>query len=324
MIYVFLLSYILSKEQGVLPEKFKLNNNFDWRVTGAAIVVPAVLIFVLHYPALKQFHTIEKSRTASTPQSSIQQMQKLESNNFIFDHAQIGREYSEIMIRSIGARIQNDQLYDELSEKAEDAYNKSIARHPKRGEYHLHLGEVYVMHAVATGGKITDKQIEPINKARELMPERIDPKLSIVDIVEINEGLDKAIEMTIELHKLTTSNRWVSWTLAVLYLKNNQTDVGAPYALEAVKDSAHPNSSIELMRFFNYYVDKNEIKNAIRFVVRAIEVEPTNHDLLPQLAAAYAANGQTEKAIETAEKYIEKNPSEKESGKAFINQLLNK
>ena len=52
-----------------------------------------------------------------------------------------------------------------------------------------------------------------------------------------------------------------------------------------------------------------------------IKIEPDNLALLPNLATAYALSGQKEKAIETANLLLEKDPNSKPMVDAFIQSL---
>ncbi len=324
ILYSLFVAYLLSLEQSNKDEHQELKIYPNKIIIILSIAFPMLIFSGYHLQSLREFYSIEQSRNAKTPQESIKKMSISESNYFNFDEAARAAEYSDMMIRSVGVRMLNDELYNQILEKAEKSYNKALYRHSKRGEFYFQLGNVYMMHALATGIQISEQKIEYINKAIELMPGRIEPKITLVNILDINGQREEAIKKAQVILSEAPNSKKITWTIAILYLKDDQTDEAAKYALQALRQGVLPNSSIELMRFFDYYVDKNEIGKAIGFVQRAIEVEPNNNTLMPKLAAAYAANGQTEKAIETAREFIKKNPSEKEGGEAFISQLLNK
>jgi O-antigen ligase/tetratricopeptide (TPR) repeat protein len=324
IMFSLFVAYLLSFEQD-----FKKTHSLTGLSAGKSVLIssvlfPVILICIFHQGVIADLHSIEKSKKAPTTQLSLEQISRSQKTWFHFDNAAIAAEYSDIMVSGIGSRVSNEELYNKLLLGAEQYYKSAIRQHPNRGELYYHLSRAYMMRALATGGVVNDKEIKYLEKAIELMPERIEPRIVGVDILDINGNREGAIVEAHNIYNQTPLNPNASWTLAVLYLKDGDDNKAAQYGLEALDNGISPNSSIELMHFFNYYIDKNELNTAVRFVKRAIETESQNLQLLTQLAATYAANGQTEKAIETAKKYIEKNPSEKESGQAFINQLLNK
>ena len=99
------------------------------------------------------------------------------------------------------------------------------------------------------------------------------------------------------------------------------TDKAAKLGLMALKSNIILKRKDSLNWLVEYLIKQNDYENVIVVYDKMIKIEPDNLALLPNLATAYALSGQKEKAIETDNLLLEKDPNSKPMVDAFIQSL---
>jgi tetratricopeptide (TPR) repeat protein len=111
------------------------------------------------------------------------------------------------------------------------------------------------------------------------------------------------------------------WFAGINYLNFNYINEGLSYINQALDRGYVPSSVEQAMSMINYAAQTKDYQTIVRLYNIVINIDPNNPQNYANLATTYALMGNKEKAIESAKKAAEFDPSYKAESDSFIQQV---
>ncbi|MCX6714631.1 MAG: O-antigen ligase family protein [Candidatus Uhrbacteria bacterium] len=278
------------------------------------------LLFAFYVPTYSFFAEIAKANDQSDEIKRFSILQAIPRDEFMYDRNALGKLYyngGKTLYNKVGG-TQDVKNYIGVGLQE---YAQIVKDHPLRGEYWFPKADLGLMRAFVFKQPVDEETKFAIEKTLELTPTRTEPYLVKATEMEMEGDLQGAITMLEGIHaKIPDSNKLL-WTMSVLYAKLGKDDLSAQYGYQSI-DLGLPVAGVQsILDLVNYFADKHDYEKVIVLYKRAVHIFPESVDLYANLAAAYAANGQTPEAIDTARKYEQLKPEVKTDTDAFIRSL---
>ncbi len=289
-------------------------------------IIPVTIFFAFIAPTVRQFYFTSAAEYAPNREQAFTALEAIRHQSFIFDVRMLTLSYSSLLNHELGNAQQETDLSRRISTSAIDVAKQTIALHPLRANDWYTYSLILFLEANAQIGsenitQRTNDMIEIANHAIELAPARIEALVSLANMYELNGDSKKAIELSEKAVAVAPNNADALWTLSLLYAKSNRFDEAAPLAMKSIEYGVSLNNSQAINWLINYEIEQKNTNAVVFLYEKSVSIEPTNFELLPKLAAAYAMNREYDQAITTAEKYKTVHPAAADGVNAFIQQV---
>ena len=213
---------------------------------------------------------------------------------------------TELAVR-VAALLTRDDDYPSAIDVLKDA----VKVHPKAPEPYLELAFIYAKYL-----KKVDQAIEFANKAIELDPLRIDGYQRLFEI-HLTAGDEKRAVETLDRAAKMPSEDPIFWArLGRLYgsviLKPDAKPVPEQIARlnDVFKKAAAKgqNDAAVLKEVGDYFASTQQIKEALPFYLRVLELQPDDANVREKLATGFVLTNQRARAVETLEAIIQEHP----------------
>jgi tetratricopeptide (TPR) repeat protein len=213
---------------------------------------------------------------------------------------------TELAVR-VAALLTRDDDYP----SAIDVLKDVVKVHPKAPEPYLELAFIYVKYL-----KKVDQAIEFANKAIGLDPLRIDGYQRLFEI-HLTAGDEKRAIETLDRAAKLPSDDPIFWArLGRLYgsviLKPDAKPVPEQIARlnDVFKKAAAKgqNDAAVLKEVGDYFASTQQIKEALPFYLRVLELQPDDANVREKLATGFVLTNQRARAVETLEAIIQEHP----------------
>jgi tetratricopeptide (TPR) repeat protein len=213
---------------------------------------------------------------------------------------------TELAVR-VAALLTRDDDYP----SAIDVLKDVVKVHPKAPEPYLELAFIYAKYL-----KKVDQAIEFANKAIGLDPLRIDGYQRLFEIHLIAGDEKRAIETLDRAAKLPSDDPIFWARLGRLYgsviLKPDAKPVPEQIARlnDVFKKAAAKgqNDAAVLKEVGDYFASTQQIKEALPFYLRVLELQPDDANVREKLATGFVLTNQRARAVETLEAIIQEHP----------------
>ena len=218
---------------------------------------------------------------------------------------------TELAVR-VAALLTRDDDYPSAIDVLKDA----VKVHPKAPEPYLELAFIYAKYL-----KKVDQAIEFANKAIGLDPLRIDGYQRLFEI-HLTAGDEKRAIETLDRAAKLPSDDPIFWArLGRLYgsviLKPDAKPVPEQIARlnDVFKKAAAKgqNDAAVLKEVGDYFASTQQIKEALPFYLRVLELQPDDANAREKLATGFVLTNQRARAVETLEAIIQEHPEKYQS-----------
>jgi tetratricopeptide (TPR) repeat protein len=212
----------------------------------------------------------------------------------------------ELAVR-VAALLSHNDDYPEAIDVLKDA----VKARPNAPEPYLELAFVYAKYL-----KKLDQAVDFANKGIALDPKKIDGYQRLFEIALVAGNEKKALETLDRANKIQTDDP-IFWTkLGRLYssviLRPDSTPTPEQLALlNAVFNKAATNgndNAVVLKEVGDYFASTQQIKEALPFYLRVLELQPDDAGVREKLATGFVLTNQRSRAIETLETIIKEHP----------------
>jgi len=212
----------------------------------------------------------------------------------------------ELAVR-VAALLTRDDDYPSAIDVLKDA----VKVHPKAPEPYLELAFIYAKYL-----KKVDQAIEFANKAIALDPQKIDGYQRLFEI-HLTAGDEKRAVETLDRAAKTPNDDPIFWArLGRLYgsvvLKPDAKPVPEQIAHlnDVFKKAAAKgqNDAAVLKEVGDYFASTQQIKEALPFYLRVLELQPDDANVREKLATGFVLTNQRARAVETLEAIIQEHP----------------
>jgi O-antigen ligase len=290
----------------------------------AGLGVFCIWIFFL-FPtaqAFKLLHTANEN-TGVNNQRTYESLNNAKNLPFVYDLERIGKYLITLHKNELGSSNPSLILNKQIADTSLEVQNKLSKIHPQKA---------YVWYLYATSLNLSaytyqtpnsETSFEIANKVIQLAPNRSEGFVTLSNLYDTNGDLNKATFYAKQAVEIAPTDAETLWNLAYIYLKQEKIQLAAEVGLKSVQNGLKPTSIESFNWLINYFIKEKNHATVVYLYERALLIYPNNIQLLPKLAAAYAINNQTEKAIEIANKLKEKDPSSTTEVDAFIRSIKN-
>ena len=320
VVFFFFLAFVSFSESEKKPETSSINQkkHFAWILC----FIPISVFILYTIPTMKEFYAIKPTLEISPDRAkAFQALEKIRQQSFIYDTGFLANTYQKLLNLELSANKKNTPLSDQIFEAIKETFPIALTREPLRTNYWYLYSISYMLNATASGTKVPPEGFNIAEHAFNLAPNRIEALDSLANMYDINGDDEKALALIEQASINAPNNPELLWTFALFYLKQNQKEKAVDVAMKSLEYELQLNNSIGLNWLINYFVEKNDHKKVVYLYKKAVKFEPQNFELLPKLAAAYANNGQKEKAIETANLLLQHDPKSRQEVEMFIQSL---
>ena len=319
--FVVFVGYVTSQSPAQkMVSKNNLLSKFS-SVVWITAVIPIVIFFSWIVPTAKLFFNTLIAEQSQNREDGFAALEAIKRQSFIYDISLLAQSYNTILNHELGSAQHETDLSRRIGASAVETAKQAVALHPHRANDWYNYSIILFLQATAKQTPVSDAAIAIANHTIELAPARIEALVSLANMYDLNGDSAKAMELAQKAVAVAPLNAEALWTLSLLYVKADKRDEAAPLALRSIQQKVSLNKADALNWLINYYVDKKDTAAVVTLYEKSVLIEPTNSELLPKLAAAYAMNHQNDKAIATAEKYKTANPAAAAGVDAFIQTL---
>lgn len=321
-VFSYFLAYVISFDStlaiSVHAEKRKPCIAWTMLIIFCVLYGVYVLRFVIPTNAYFRLLSVANQQTNSVKKLDI--MKRFEKFDFIFDRDPLAKMY-HTSAKTYYDKEGNTPVVQEYIQSSIYQYDRLLEIHPKRGEFWYQRADMGLMLAFLKKAD-PDKQTKiAIEKAIEFTPARTEPYIVKATELEMAGKIPEGIQLLENIRQKIPNSNKLLWTLSILYIKNGEEVKGAELGYQAIVMGLKVSGVQSILDLINYYVEQRDYLKVTTLYKHAISLFPKQIDLYANLAAAYAANGQIEEAIEAATKYAELNPQAKAETEAFIQSL---
>ncbi|OGL97443.1 hypothetical protein A2318_03505 [Candidatus Uhrbacteria bacterium RIFOXYB2_FULL_45_11] len=321
--FAFFIAYVTHLDSD-FDQKIDVTFLRSKRMRSVLLSVFSVLIvwFCVQYvfPTYTYFSTLANADREANVVKRFALLKSINQDAFIYDYNPLGKSF-----HSTGKMIYNKdgatQMAKEYVQSALETYDVLLNIHPKRGEFWYQRADMGLMKAFMSKSPIDEATKIAVEKAVGFTPTRTEPYLVKATQLELEGKIPEAIDMLEEILLKIPDSSKLLWTLSVLYGKQGNDAKFAEFGYKAIDSGLKVAGVQSILDLVNYFAAQREYKKVIRLYQQAIVMFPDEVQLYANLAAAYAADGQIEKAIEAAQKLKQLKPENAAGVNEFIESL---
>lgn len=306
----------------VNPEPLRQGSRVARVLPFLAVIVPIGLGLLFLLPAVKQFYLFGQVLTQDqgNPQAQANHLEEVSRMPFIYDRALLANLTSDTFDQEL-AIAGNTALAQTLFLISQDAYQHTLTRHPNRAYSWYRSARLFFSQAVATGERVPEQAFTLVREAIRLAPTRVEALIVLSNMYAWNGELVQANETIDQALRLAPNHPDALFTLALVKAQEGDIAQAAPLAVQSLKNKAQLTNADALNWVINYYVEQGDTATVVYLYETAVATDSQDAQWLPKLAAAYAANGQIQEALETALTYGQLHPEEAAAVEAFLKSL---
>lgn len=286
-------------------------------------ILPLSVFFLLILPITRQFHQTTTSYTLADRKKMFQQLETIRRQPFVFDTSMLTRSYYTLLNQELGTTRTDASFLNLLTQSAIASAKQNLDQHPLRANDWYLYTNILALDAQIKNIPVASEAFTSAERTIALAPARVEALVALANIYNLNGDETKAIELAQKALLIAPKNADASWMLANFYLKTKTMEDALPFGINALKNGVILHNSDDIRWIINEAVKKQDTNLVVYLYEKSIQIDPEKFELLPKLAAAYAMNGQTQKAIETAQILLKKDPSSKQAVEAFIKSVQN-
>jgi len=206
-------------------------------------------------------------------------------------------------------------------QKIDDAagwFEKAVAADPRNSNYHFWLGQAYGEQAQAASKFrqpfLAKKVQAEFEKARDLDPSNIDPRIGLIEFYLLAPGFmgggeDKALSEATEIRKRDPMMGHLA--MARVYRRQKKSDLAEKEYLAARKE--FPARSEPHLWLGNFYVGNKQLQKAFDVFENQLRGEPDNMAALYQIGKIASMSGQNlDRGLEAISRYLRHTPGDGE------------
>lgn len=320
--FIVLVAYIASHQND--SEKQTRISLFHYRhLVWISLVLPLSVFFLFILPIVRQFHQTPTSYTTADRKKTFQQLETIRQQPFVFDKSMLTRSYYTLLNQELGTTRTDINFLNLLTQSTIESAKQNLKQHPLRANDWYLYTNILALDAQIKNIPVSSEAFTSAERTISLAPARVEALVALANIYNLNGDETKAIELAQKALLIAPKNADASWMLANFYLKTKTTEEALPFGIRAIKNGVILHNSDDIRWIINEAVKKQDTNLVVYLYERSIQIDPEKLELLPKLAAAYALNRQTQKAIETAQTLLKKDPSSKQAVEAFIKSVQN-
>jgi len=217
----------------------------------------------------------------------------------------------ELAVR-VAALLTRDDDYPSAIDVLKDA----VKVHPKAPEPYLELSFIYAKYL-----KKADQAIEFANKAIALDPQKIDGYQRLFEIYLTAGDEKKAVETLDRAAKMPNDDPTFWARLGRLYgsvilkpdAKPNPEQTARLNDIFEKAAAKGQNNAAVLKEVGDYFASTQQIKEALPFYLRVLELQPDDANVREKLATGFVLTNQRARAVETLEAIIQEHPEKYQS-----------
>ncbi len=217
----------------------------------------------------------------------------------------------ELAVR-VAALLTRDDDYPSAIDVLKDA----VKVHPKAPEPYLELSFIYAKYL-----KKGDQAIEFANKAIALDPQKIDGYQRLFEIYLIAGDEKRALETLDRAAKMPNDDPTFWARLGRLYgsvilkpdAKPNPEQTARLNDVFEKAAAKGQNNAAVLKEVGDYFASTQQIKEALPFYLRVLELQPDDANVREKLATGFVLTNQRARAVETLEAIIQEHPEKYQS-----------
>lgn len=292
-----------------------------WPITASIVVVSICVFFLLPTTQeLKLLRSADAKMGTNNP-SALEDLKKAKNLPFIFDLERIGKQVIILQKNELGKSSVDLELSKQMADLSISIQESLLKRHSQKAYVWYLYATSLNLYAYSYQTSNPESSFEIANKIIQLAPNRSEGYIVLSNLYDKNGDLDKATFHAEQAVQIAPTDAETLWNLAYLYLKQENIPLAAEIGLKSVRNGLKPTNTESLNWLINYFVEKQDHATVVYLYERAVLLEPNKTQLLPKLAAAYALNGQIEKAIETANTLKQKDPASTKEVDIFIRSI---
>lgn len=208
----------------------------------------------------------------------------------------------------------NQNTPPELKQKLFDLVEKSFLTHIKRvpndARYRLFYG-LFLSRFGWYG-----RALEQLEEARKLSPNKQSIQFEIVNNLLLDNKPKEALEIARQAYELEPSYEEAKFVYGFAAIADGNTVLG-----EKILAGVDESKLIFDDRYLSMFLIGKQYQKIIEVAKRRIELDPTNMQHRITLTAAYLQAGRRQEAIQTLEEMIKIDPTFKEKGDYYINEI---
>lgn len=167
-----------------------------------------------------------------------------------------------------------------------------------------------------------DSTIEvSINKAINLVPERIEMMQTLVQFRTLQKRYDEALTVAKQMIAINPRNPNIYWQLAVVQKEAGNTQAAAETVQQALAKGYNFRSFFELSWLLDYYESVHDNVKLISLYEQALQFKPAEAELYVKMANAYLALGKKEQAVELIQNALDKGVKPSQPLRDFLKQI---
>ncbi len=271
-------------------------------------------------PTYQYFSLLAQANDELKENKRYEILEKITLLPFVYDRTPLAKLYQN-SAKQLYNKIGKSDLVNRYLIASINQYKSITSLHPNRGEYWYLKADAGLTYAFMADQKIDDETRYAIKKAIELSPDRTEPYIVLATQLEMEGKINEAIDLLEEIKiRIPFSNKLLM-TLSVLYSKNDDIEKSAEYGFQAIDQGLKVAGIQNIIDLATYFANRKEYSKVIILYKRGLRIFPREVDLYANLAAAYAADGQKDKAIEAARMHQQLKPSDAAMAEQFIQSL---
>lgn len=300
----------------------KMPAEADYQKSALAVTVIILTIFSIYFVNVKPIATCRtllkalgtggswmRSGDASSLKESLANFQNAIAYNS-FGTTEAREQLVSLASKVISSQKVESSLKQEVYQYATEQMNKQILQAPQDVRYKIFLGSLY------NADGQSDLAIEVMQKAIEIAPNKQQLYFELISAYLNKKDFTSAIEFARRAFELDTTYDDARKIYAAVLIYG-----GKEAEAEALIKERFGVAVILDDRILNAYASINKIGKVIEIIEMAVKNSPDDPNLRLKLAAAYSEIGQNEKAIKELQKVIELQPSFKQQGEYYIDQI---
>lgn len=296
----------------VNPPKQFSKDTVNYIVFPSAIILTIVAVYFVNVPAINANRTLIK---AMTPQGQ----KGIDENLRLFKEAFAENSFgtSEVLEQAVTATIQvvsqngpSEAQKMAFYEMSKEALDKKLAETPNDARYLVFAGTFY--------NRIGqyDESIKYLERAIAESPKKQTIHFELGSSYLGKGEPGKTLEIFKKAYDFKSDSKEAQILLAIasIYAKNEAV-------LKEATSKLDPNIIISDNRFVNAYAGIGDFNSAINILNTRLTLDPKNKDNKLLLASVYTRSGQKQRAIALIQEMINADPTFKQEGEAYIQQI---
>jgi len=280
----------------------------------ATPLVGIALVFALYYVNIRPIHASLVLIDAITPRQTDGYGQNIEYFKKALAYNTVGKQEIREQLIAAAANVTRSDAKDEVKQAYFDLAKQEAeawtTESPNDARAHLFAGTFF-----RNFGLVADAE-KHFKKAVELSPQKQTMLFELATLYINSKRYSEALALLKKAHESEPNFEQARfmYALGAVYAGENEL---ADALLAPLAGTSHMTDA----RLINAYASKNQYQKVAAIYEGVLEKDPKNSQIRTSLAATYLAMGNREAAIREIQRVIDENPSFKEEGEFYINEI---